>query len=129
MLQRHVLILEDGHGGVHSPEPELAVKRLFARHRVEDDFSVSARCGHQPGDDLLSKAGSLVAGQNSHIADVRAIRSIGERSSDTDQPPFVVGKATEHAVGENRLEPGRALVAERRRQVERGQLVPIQGVK
>lgn len=35
-----LLILKDGHSSLHAPKTELAVERLFARDRIQDDFLV-----------------------------------------------------------------------------------------
>src|SRR6187402_3769784 len=80
-LQRQALVLEDRHGGAHAHEAQLLVEVFLAGYRVENDLLVAVRQLQEPLHDLPSEAQALMAWQQGHVADVRAIRAIGQRAA------------------------------------------------
>jgi hypothetical protein len=97
---------------------KLAVKRLFAGHRIEDDFLVAAGKLHQRRDHVFAHARALPVWRHRDVADVRAIFAVRHRAARRQSAAGVIHKALEHAVGEHDLQIGRLLVAQRRNPVQ-----------
>ena len=89
---------------------------------------MAARALDEIAHDLFAKAGALMARQNRDVADVRAVETIGQRTTGGNQATIFVHEALEHAVGEDRLEMQRLLVTQRSYPIERRELFPIDSV-
>jgi hypothetical protein len=100
-LKLLLLVLEDGHRRFHAQEAELSIERFLSWDRVQDDLLVSARCFDEARDDLLSKAGALVTWKHGNVAEVGAVRAVGQGPTRADEAALVVYEALEHAVEEH----------------------------
>jgi hypothetical protein len=105
------------------------IKPFPARHGVQDDLRVPARQLDELVDEGLAQPAALVAGQDRNVADVRAIRTVGQCAARRHEHAVLVGEAAEHAVREHRLQPLGRLLAQRRLAVQVGQFVPVDGVE
>ena len=123
-----LLVLEYGHRRLHAQEAKLPIEGLFARHSVQDDLLVTARDFDQMSYDLLAQSGTLMTRQCGNVADVRAIRSIGERSACSNQLGAFIDEALKHAVGEDLLQMHRLFIAQGGGSVQGGEFVPIDRV-
>ena len=84
------MVLKYSHRGAHSFEAEFLVERFLPGHAVQDDFPVTARQANELGNDLLAKAEALMTWKEGDVADVRTVRSVRERSANTDELAFLM---------------------------------------